>query len=227
MTERIIEKIAILPAYNLENSIGEIVKNTKKFVDLVIVVTDGSNDNTNMKASESGAICPPHSNNRGKGYAIRKGIEFSKTFKSQYVIFMDSDGQHLPEEIPQVVSPIIEGKADMVVGSRMKGELKTSTINKIGNFVLKIISFCVTGRWFTDTESGFRAFSTNKLYELTLTSNSYEIESELLLKSLHQGFRIVEVPITVPKAVPGVTVSDGIKMGIYKIKLGLTLKLQV
>ncbi len=227
MDESIMKKIAILPAYNLENSIGEIVKNTRKFVDLVIVVSDGSKDNTNIKASEAGAICPPHSYNRGKGYAIRKGIEFSKTFNSQYVIFMDSDGQHLPEEIPIVLSPIIEGKADMVVGSRMKGELKTSTINKIGNFVLKIISLCVTGRWFTDTESGFRAFSANKLYELKLTSNSYEIESELLLRSLHQGFRIVEVPITVPKAVPGVTVSDGIKMGIYKIKLGLTLKLQV
>ena len=222
-----IEKIAILPAYNLENSIGEIVKNTKKFVDLVIVVTDGSKDNTNMTATEAGAMCPPHSNNRGKGYAIRKGIEFSKKFNPHYVIFMDSDGQHLPEEIPQVASPIIEGNADMVVGSRMKGELKTSFINKIGNFLLKIISFCVTGRWFTDTESGFRAFIAKKLYELELTSDSYEIESELLLKSLYHGFRVVEVPITVPKAVPGVTVSDGIKMGIYKMKLGIKLKLQV
>jgi len=109
----------------------------------------------------------------------------------------------------------------------MKGELRTSLINKIGNFLLKIISFCVTGRWFTDTESGFRAFSANKLYELELTSDSYEIESELLLKSLYHGFRVLEVPITVPKAVPGVTVSDGIKMGIYKMKLGIKLKLQV
>ncbi len=218
--------IAILPAYNLENSIGEIVKNTKKFVDLVIVVSDGSKDNTNLRATEAGAMCPPHSYNRGKGYAIIKGIEFSKKFNPLTIIFMDSDGQHLPEEIPGVVSPVLEGKADMVVGSRMKGELKTSTINKIGNFLLKIISFSVTGRWFTDTESGFRAFRANKLYKLKLTSTSYEIESELLLRSLHQGFRIVEVPITVPKAVPGVTVMDGVKMGIYKMKLGITLKLQ-
>ena len=218
--------IAILPAYNLESSIGEIVKNTKKFADLVIVVSDGSKDNTNLKATEAGAMCPPHSYSRGKGYAIIKGIEFSKKINPHYIIFMDSDGQHLPEEIPAVLFPIIEGKADMVVGSRMKGELKTSTINKVGNFLLKIISFSVTGRWFTDTESGFRAFRANKLYELKLTSISYEIESELLLRSLHQGFRIVEVPITVPKAVPGVTVMDGIKMGIYKMKLGIKLKLQ-
>jgi len=224
MDERIMNTIALLPAYNLETSIGEIVKNTKHFADLVIVVSDGSKDNTNIKAHEAGAICPPHSSNRGKGYAIRKGIEFSKTFYPRYIIFMDSDGQHLPEEIPVVLSPIIDGKADMVVGSRMKGELKTSLINKFGNFLLKIISFCVTGRWFTDTESGFRAFDATKLYELELTSDSYEIESELLIKSVYLGFRIIEVPITVPKAVPGVTVFDGIKVGMYKIKLGLKLK---
>ncbi len=218
--------IAILPAYNLENSIGEIVTNTKKFVDLVIVVSDGSKDNTNLRATEAGAQCPPHSYNRGKGYAMIKGIEFSKKFNPKTIIFMDSDGQHLPEEIPVVASPVLEGGADIVVGSRMKGELKTSTINKIGNFLLKIISFSVTGRWFTDTESGFRAFRANKLYELKLTSTSYEIESELLLRSLHQGFRIVEVPITVPKAIPGVTVMDGVKMGIYKMKLGIKLKFQ-
>ncbi len=224
MDDHIMNTIALLPAYNLETSIGEIVKNTKNFAEVVIVVSDGSKDNTNIKAREAGAMCPPHSFNRGKGYAIRKGIEFSKTFHPQYIIFMDSDGQHLPEEIPMVLSPIIEGKADMVVGSRMKGELKTSIINKFGNFLLKIISFFVTGRWFTDTESGFRAFDAKKLYELKLTSDSYEIESELLIKSVYHGFRVIEVPITVPKAVPGVTVFDGIKVGMYKIKLGLKLK---
>ncbi|MFA4848752.1 MAG: glycosyltransferase family 2 protein [Methanoregula sp.] len=226
MDENRVNTIAILPAYNLENSIGEIVKKTENFVDLVIVVSDGSKDNTNMKACEAGATCPPHSNNRGKGYAIRKGIEFSKKFNPHYIIFMDADGQHLPEEIPVVLSPVIEGKADMVVGSRMKGVLKTSTFNKIGNFLLKIISFIVTGRWFSDTESGYRAFNAEKLYELELTSDSYEIESELLLKSLYHGFRLIEVPITVPKAVPGVTGFDGIKIGIYKMKLGIKLKLQ-
>lgn len=226
MDKNIINTIALLPAYNLESSIGDIVRQTKKFTDVVIVVSDGSRDKTNLRASEAGALCPPHTPNRGKGYAIIKGIEFSKQFCPGCVVFMDSDGQHLPEEIPVVVSPIINGVADMVVGSRMKGELKTSTINKIGNFLLKIISFSVTGRWFTDTESGFRAFRADKLYELQLTSISYEIESELLLRSLHQRFRIVEVPITVPKAVPGVTVMDGVKMGIYKMKLGIKLMLQ-
>ncbi len=102
---------------------------------------------------------------------------------------------------------------------------KTSAINKIGNFGLKLISFFVTGRWFTDTESGFRAYKAAKLYELDLEAEGYEIESDLFLKSLHKCHSVKEVPITVPKAVPGVTVVDGFKMGIFKIKLGIKLKL--
>lgn len=217
------EKVAILPAYNLVDSIGDIVRRTKEFVDVVIVVADGSRDETWESARATGAICSPFSPARGKGRAMRAGIEFSKQFNPRYVILMDSDGQHLPEEIPGMLEAVKD--ADMVVGSRMKGVLKTSTINRIGNFFLKAISFAMTGKWFTDTESGFRAFKADKLYSLKLTSDRYEIESELLLKSLKKGYTIVEVPITVPKAVPGVTVLDGIKMGMYKIWTGLWLKL--
>lgn len=220
------ETLAILPSYNLENSIKDIVKRTLKYVDMVVVVSDGSSDGTHEMALKVGAECPPHTANRGKGYALRKGIEFSKKFDPKYIILIDADGQHLPEEIPLLLEPVMKEGYDMVIGSRMKGELKTSTINKIGNFFLKLISFFVTGQWFTDTESGFRVFKTDKLYQLDLESDYYEIEGELLLKSLNKGFKIIEVPITVPIAVPGVTVTDGIKMGVYKIKKGIQLKLR-
>jgi len=220
------EKVAILAAYNLEESIGKIVKRTMKFVDLVIVVSDGSSDNTNLKAREVGAKCPKHTDTRGKGFAVRKGIKFSKRYNPKYIILMDADGQHNPEEIPDMVIPLQNGTVDMVVGSRMKGQLRTSPINKIGNFFLKLISFIVIGRWFTDTETGFRAFIANKLYSLDLDSMSYEIESELLLKGFYNRFRVKEVPITVKIAVPGVTIIDGIKVGIYKFKTGLKLKLK-
>ncbi len=219
--------LAILAAYNLEDSIADIVKETEEYVDEVVVVSDGSSDNTNEKAREAGAKCPPHSMTRGKGFAVRKGIEFSKKFDPDYVLLMDADGQHLPEEIPDMLEPLRNGDADAVMGSRMKGKLKTSTLNKIGNFFLKVISFLVSGKWFTDTETGFRAFHADKLYDLDLKAISYEIESELLLKSLYKGYEITEVPITVPKAVPGVTFTDGLKMGIYKLKLGFKLKFGV
>ena len=219
------EKIAILAAYNLENSIEDIVKRTKKYVDKVIVISDGSLDNTHRNALKAGAFCPKHSYIRGKGFAIRKGINFSKKFNPEIIILMDSDGQHLPEEIPLMVSPIQNGLVDMVVGSRMKGVLRTSPINKLGNYILKIVSYILTGTWFSDTETGFRAFTAKKLYLLELNSMYYEIESELLLKALHKELRVIEVPITVPFSIPGVTIMDGIKAGIYKIRLGLKLKM--
>ena len=220
------EKLAILPAYNLVNSIEDIINRTKKFVDEVILISDGSNDNTHLKAKKAGAKCPPHTSIRGKGFAIRKGIEFSKKFRPKYIVLMDADGQHLPEEIPKLIEPLKNGCIDMVIGSRMKGTLRTSIVNKLGNFFLKLISYIVIGRWFSDTESGFRAFKADKLYSLDLNTMNYEIEGELLLKSLHKGFEIIEVPITVPIAVPGITIKDGFKMGIYKLKTGLKLKIK-
>ena len=91
-----VESIAILPAFNLQDKISDIVKRTKEYVDYVIVVSDGSCDNTNLNAIAAGAKCPLHTSNRGKGYAIRKGIEYSKRYNPKYIVLMDSDGQHLP-----------------------------------------------------------------------------------------------------------------------------------
>ena len=217
--------VTILPAHNLEKEIQEIVGRTKRYSDIVIVVSDGSTDKTCENAAKAGALCPEETNKLGMGFAVRKGIEYSKQFKPDVVVLMDADGQHLPEEILKVIEPIMKENIDAVVGSRMMGVLRTSNINRIGNFGLKLISFLVTGRWLTDTESGFRAYKADKLYELELEADGYEIESDLFLKSLHSGHSVKEVPITVPKAVPGVTVIDGFKMGIFKIRLGIKLKL--
>ena len=217
--------VAVLPAYNLEKSIASIVERTIPYVDQVIVVADGSRDKTGEAARAAGAIVPEPDQIRGKGYAVIKGFRVALELNPDIVVLMDSDGQHLPEEIPPLLTPISSGGADMVVGSRMLGTLRTSRINKFGNWGLKIISFLVTGKWMTDTESGFRVFRSDKLAEMTLTSHGYEIESELLLKALHRKFRIKEVPITVPFAVPGVTVWDGLKVGVYKVRTGIRLKL--
>jgi len=218
-----VESIAILPAFNLQDSIGDIVKKTKEFVDHVIVVSDGSSDNTNLNAFVAGAECPLHTYNTGKGYAIRKGIEYSKKFNPKYSILMDSDGQHLPEEIPLLLQNLKNDKKDVVIGSRFKGILKTSLINRFGNTFLNILSFIVTGRWFSDIESGFRAFISEKLYELNLETEDYKIDCELLFKSLHKGFRIVEVPITITMAIPGITIMDGVKVALYIVKNGFIM----
>lgn len=218
------EIIAVLCAYNLESSVGEIVKRTLPYVNKVLVLADGSTDKTDQAAQAAGAIVPEPELVRGKGFAVIKGIEESKKFDPDIVILMDADGQHLPEEIPILTEPILANRADMVVGSRQKGELRTSRINRIGNMGLKVISFIVTSKWLSDTESGFRAFRASRLYELKLNSRGYEIEGELLLRALHNRFRVEEVPIHVPFAVQGVTIIDGIKNGWFKLKLGIKLR---
>jgi len=216
--------VAVLPAYNLEGSIAAIVRRTRPFVQHVLVVADGSRDGTAAAAREAGAIVPEAEVVRGKGFAIIKGIQESRKVRPDVVILMDSDGQHLPEEIPILLKPLEEGRADLVSGSRMLGTLRTSRINVIGNWGLRLLSFLVTWRWLTDTETGYRAFRAEALYAIPLKSRGYEIESELMLRAMYRKLRIVEVPITVPFAVPGVTVWDGFKVGWYKIKMGLRFR---
>ncbi len=216
--------VAVLPAYNLESSIAAIVERTKPFVDHVLVVADGSKDATGAAAAKAGAVVPAPELVRGKGFAIIKGIAESRKLSPDVVILMDSDGQHLPEEIPVLLKPLEEGRADLVSGSRMLGTLRTSRINVIGNWGLRMISFLVTWRWLSDTETGYRAFRAESLYAIPLKSRGYEIESELMLRAMYRDLRIVEVPITVPFAVPGVTVWDGFKVGWYKIRMGLRFR---
>ena len=216
--------VAVLPAYNLEDSIASIVERTRPFVDAVLVVADGSKDRTGAAAQAAGAVVPEPEAVRGKGFAIIKGIQESRKLAPDVVILMDSDGQHLPEEIPVLLKPLEEGRADLVSGSRMLGTLRTSRINVIGNWGLRILSFLVTWRWLSDTETGYRAFRAEALYAIPLKSRGYEIESELMLRAMYRGLRIVEVPITVPFAVPGVTVWDGFKVGWYKVRMGLRFR---
>lgn len=217
--------LAILPAYNLEQGIADIVGRTLPYVDAVIVVADASRDATGLRAREAGAIVPEPSMQRGKGRALIRGIAAARALAPEFVVLLDADGQHLPEEIPRLLAPLLDGRAELVSGSRFLGTLRTSSINRFGNHVLRLLSFGVTGRWLSDTETGFRAFCAARLFELPLSAPSYEIESEIMLRALSRKLRIVEVPITVPFAVPGVTVRDGLKVAWYKLRFGLALRL--
>lgn len=217
--------VAVLPAYNLERSIAAIVERTRPFVDHVVVTADASRDGTAAAARAAGADVPEPESVRGKGFALQKGLARARELGAHVVVMMDSDGQHLPEEIPAVVQPILEGRADVVSGSRMLGTLKTRLVNRFGNHVLRSLSFLLTGRWLTDTETGFRAFTAEAIFSMPLTARGYEIESEIMMRALHARRRIVEVPIHVPFAVKGATAWDGVKVAWYKVKLAVGLKL--
>lgn len=210
--------VALLPAYQLEGSIAAIVARTRPFVDAVVVVADGSRDATAERARAAGAFVPVPENVRGKGFALRKGIRAALALGPEHVVILDADGQHLPEEIPVLLEPLLDGRADLVSGSRFMGTLRTRFVNKIGNHVLRMLSFALTRRWLSDTETGYRAFRAETLAALPLESNGYEIESEIMMAALLREVRIVEVPIHVPMAVPGATVKDGIRVARFKIR---------
>lgn len=214
---------AVLPAYQLESGIAGIVHRARAHADLVIVAADGSRDRTAAEARAAGALVPEPTPQRGKGVALRRGIEAARTAGAAYVVLLDADGQHLPEEIPRLLAPLVAGTADVVSGSRMLGVLRTSRVNVFGNHVLRLLSFLLTFRWLTDTETGYRAFRGPVLFDMPLRAPHYEIESEIMMLALHRRLRVVEVPITVPFAVPGARPIDGLRVAAFKIRYRLGL----
>src|SRR3712207_973734 len=110
--------IAIIPAYNEENNIVNIINSVKKFVNFIIVVDDGSVDQTYQKTSSTGVKVIKNTQNRGKGFALKRRFQTCAKYNPDIVVTIDSDGQHDPEEIPRLIEPIKEGMADMVIGSR-------------------------------------------------------------------------------------------------------------
>ena len=139
----------------------------------------------------------------------------------EFVITLDSDGQHKPEQIPEFLKAVKDN--DMVIGSRFKGELRTSRRNTVGNigltFGVNLLSFGLNGKkWLTDTESGFRAYKSSALKRLDLKGDKFEIEDEQILEASRKNLKIKEIPIYVPSKVKGATVFDGLRNALYITK---------
>src|SRR3990170_1095624 len=134
MPMKMYRTVAVIPAFNEEEQISNIVKKTKKYVDCVIVVDDGSKDRSGALAREGGAKVISLKENRGKGFALRTGFREALKLNPEFVITLDSDGQHKPEQIPEFLKAVKDN--DMVIGSRFKGELRTSRRNTVGNIGL-------------------------------------------------------------------------------------------
>ena len=137
---------ALIPAYNEEKSIGRIVEDTRRYVQNVVVVDDGSTDGTVKAAINAGATVLRHERNRGYGSALATGFTYFRNNGGGIMIVLDGDGQHNPSDIPRLVKPVIDGQADVVIGSRfMDGEALRIHYNKDGE-VLKRISYNSKGQ---------------------------------------------------------------------------------
>jgi len=197
--------IACLPAYNEENKISDIVKETSKFVDKVIVCDDGSTDQTKEIAKKAGALVVTHESNKGKGAAMRTLFEYSKKLNGDVVITMDSDGQFLPEEIPNLVNCLIENDADIVTGYRFADEKDMPAYRKFGNKILDKVTNLASEIPVRDTQSGFRAYSKKAINSIMFNADGYGADSEILINASKKGLKILEEPVTVIYNTQGTT----------------------
>ena len=187
-----------MPAFNEEKFIAKTVVGCATYVDKVIVVNDGSTDATAMIATACGAKVVYHNENMGYGAAIHTCFETAKEIGARAMVIIDADGQHDPAEIEQVLKPILDGEADVSIGSRfMKGnEIKIPFYRKVGTKVLDIATNQGSGMNFTDTQSGFRAYSKNAINKIKINNTGMSAGSEILLQIKDHGLKVKEVPIS-------------------------------
>lgn len=195
-------KLAILiPAFNEEKTLEKVVKTLpRKFTGIknkeIIVVNDGSIDDTESIAKRLKITVISHFINRGLGGALGTGFEYARKNHFDILVTFDADGQHSPLDIQPVLNPIIKKKADVVIGSRLKKPEGMPWYRRIGVFGLNIITFIFFWVWTTDSQSGLRAFSKKAITKIEIKANKMEVSSEFFNEIQTKNLKFVEVPIT-------------------------------
>ena len=205
----------LIPAYNEERNIREIVRRIKKVGVTPIVIDDASRDRTYEVAKSTKSIVLRHKSNMGKGEAIRTGLKFLRGRKFDYVVLIDADMQYVPEEVPKLIKPLSTGQADFVAGFRNFKNVPFLR-HRLGNFVWRTSFNVLFGTRFKDTNCGFVAMNrkaariiAGKLY------GGYILENSMFIQVLESKLRTHQVPVTVKyhrsSAVPrGIRVVAGV-----------------
>jgi len=186
----------VIPAYNAGRTITELIERVLKFVDRqdVVVIDDGSEDQTSQLAEQLSVTVLKHGRNRGKGEALKTGFEHVLPRDYQALITMDADLQHAPESIPDF-SRLAESFSGVIIGTR-KRNLKIMPFARwLTNHLTSVIVSILSGVTVRDSQSGYRLIPVQVLREVELKSSKYDLESEILIKAARKGFGIGEVPI--------------------------------
>ena len=184
-----------IPAYNEEKNIAKIIVDLKKVADQILVCNDGSTDSTAEIAESLGVIVIKHPKNLGYGSAIRSIFLKSKEINAEILVTIDADGQHKIEDVKKVIKPIVDGQADISIGSRFLEEGDNAPkYRKLGiNIITKVTNSSLSEK-ITDAQSGFRAYNNKVLQSLTPSDSGMGISTEILIKSSNLGLKIAEVP---------------------------------
>ena len=187
-----------IPAYNEEKNIAKIIVKLKKTVDKILVCDDGSTDSTCAIAESLGVTVIKHQKNSGYGMAIRSIFLKAREINADVLVTIDADGQHKVEDINKIIKPIVDGQADISIGSRFLAEDdNTPSYRKLGVKIITKVTNSSLSEKVTDAQSGFRAYNNKVLQSLTPSDSGMGISTEILIKSSNLGLKIAEVPTVI------------------------------
>jgi len=188
--------IAAMPAYNEAHNISDVVQECKKYVDRVVVVDDGSSDDTAEIAESLGVVVVRHGSNKGYGAALKSCFETARKLDVEAMVILDSDGQHDPQDIPRLLEPLKQG-VDLVIGSRfVNGNGKNiPAYRKVGIKVLDVATRMAGGLNVTDTQCGYRAYGRNAIEKIRLRGTDMYAGSEILLQARDHDLKFTEVEV--------------------------------
>ena len=188
---------AVIPAYNEEKHIGDVARRTRQHLDHVLVVDDGSTDKTAECARATGAEVIVHPQNRGKGESIKTGLRHWLDRQFDFVIILDADGQHRPEEIDRFATAALSAaEPKLILGNRMNDVSSMPLVRRIVNSWMSKRISAACGQDIPDTQCGFRMLHRQLIPELLGGAPRFDYETEMLIIASRKGFRIDSVPIS-------------------------------
>lgn len=188
-----------IPAFNEAKSITDIIIKAKQYGDEVIVYDDGSSDDTSQVATSAGASVIRNPENKGYGVAIRSLFQVAKEKDADIMVTLDSDGQHNPDQISELIAPLKQGY-DLVIGSRYlrnDDKVKVPRLRSLGIRTITKLTQSASYKGITDSQSGFRAYNKTALSVINLFQDGMSVSTEILLRASEKKLSIIEVPITI------------------------------